>query len=157
MTPLPGPRPEHRSVDRHIGERIRERRAEMGLTQEELGAALSISYQQVQKYETGANRVSAGRLFDIAATLGVDIAYFFASYRGNVRGEPLPHGGHNRSAIELVRNFLDQGRGGARSRPVTAARARTERGDANGRLSSRAIPARRNSSRRRKARATAGC
>lgn len=107
MTPLPGPRPEHRSVDRHIGERIRERRAEMGLTQEELGAALSISYQQVQKYETGANRVSAGRLFDIAATLGVDIAYFFASYRGNVRGEPLPHGGHNRSAIELVRNFLE--------------------------------------------------
>lgn len=107
MTPLPGPRPEHRSVDRHIGERIRERRAEMGLTQEELGAALSISYQQVQKYETGANRVSAGRLFDIAATLGVDIGYFFASYRGNVRGEPLPHGGHNRSAIELVRNFLE--------------------------------------------------
>jgi transcriptional regulator with XRE-family HTH domain len=94
-------------IDFHVGERIRERRAEVGLTQEDLGIALQISYQQIQKYETGANRVSAGRLYEIAAALGVDIAYFFAGFETGQRAEPLPHGGHNRAAIELVRNFLE--------------------------------------------------
>ena len=64
-------------VDFHVGERIRERHAELGLTQEDLGRTLQISYQQIQKYETGANRVSAGRLFEIATALSVEIAYFF--------------------------------------------------------------------------------
>jgi transcriptional regulator with XRE-family HTH domain len=94
-------------VDFHIGGRIRLRRAELGLTQEDLAALLGISYQQVQKYEAGTNRVSAGRLFEIARTLNVDLAYFFDGYDGAARQSPLPHGGHNRAAIELVRNFLD--------------------------------------------------
>jgi transcriptional regulator with XRE-family HTH domain len=96
-----------KQVDFHVGERIRERRAELGLTQEDLGRALRISYQQIQKYETGANRVSAGRLFEIATALNVGISYFFEGYHGGGPGEPLPHGGHNRAAIELVRNFLE--------------------------------------------------
>jgi len=90
-----------------VGERIRHRRAEMGLTQEDLGRNLEISYQQIQKYETGANRISAGRLFEVAGALTVDVSYFFEGYNGAKPASPLPHGGHNRAAIELVRNFLE--------------------------------------------------
>jgi transcriptional regulator with XRE-family HTH domain len=99
--------PGGKTVDFHVGERIRQRRAELGLTQEDLGVALQISYQQIQKYETGTNRVSAGRLFEIGGVLGVDISYFFDGYSSGRPGANLPHGGHNRSAIELVRNFLE--------------------------------------------------
>ena len=69
--------------DFHVGERIRERRAGLGLTQEDLGGTLQISYQQIQKYETGANRISAGRLFEIASALDVGISYFFDGYAGD--------------------------------------------------------------------------
>ena len=94
-------------IDRHVGERIRHRRTELGLTQEQLGEALGVSYQQIQKYETGANRISAGRLYEIARRLGVDISDFFDGLddRDVVAGEvtALEHGGRQRSAIELVR------------------------------------------------------
>lgn len=113
-------------VDYHVGERIRERRAELGLTQEDLGAALQISYQQIQKYETGANRVSAGRLYEIAVALGVDVAYFFDGYDTDSRGTPMPHGGHNRAAIELVRNFLEIKDESLRSAVTTLMRALKE-------------------------------
>lgn len=66
-----------RRVDRHVGVRIRQRRLELGLTQQELSCALDISYQQIQKYETGSNRVSAGKLFGIAQAMGVSPNYFF--------------------------------------------------------------------------------
>jgi transcriptional regulator with XRE-family HTH domain len=94
-------------IDRHVGERIRHRRAEMGLTQDDLGRVLEISYQQIQKYETGANRISAGRLFEVGRALSVNISYFFEGYDGAKPSSALPHGGHNRAAIELVRNFLE--------------------------------------------------
>jgi transcriptional regulator with XRE-family HTH domain len=110
-------------VDFHVGERIRERRAELGLTQEDLGRTLQISYQQIQKYETGANRVSAGRLFEIATALSVEIAYFFDGYETGLPAEPLPHGGHNRAAIELVRNFLEIQDESVRSAVTTLMRA----------------------------------
>jgi transcriptional regulator with XRE-family HTH domain len=96
-----------RRVDDYVGERIRERRTELGLTQEELGRALKISYQQVQKYETAANRVSAGRLYELARELNVGIGYFFEGFDTTRPGTPMPHGGHNRAAIDLVRNFLE--------------------------------------------------
>jgi len=96
-----------KKVDDHVGERIRERRAQMGMTQEDLGRALNISYQQVQKYETGANRISAGRLYEIAEQLNVDITYFFADFAEGERNGPQEHGGKNRSTIELARNFAD--------------------------------------------------
>lgn len=64
-------------VDRHVGVMIRRRRDELGLTQQGLAAQLDISYQQIQKYESGTNRVSAGRLFILAEILGVDPSYFF--------------------------------------------------------------------------------
>lgn len=94
-----------RRVDRHVGERIRERRTLLGLTQEQLAAALNISYQQVQKYETGANRVSAGRLYEIAKELDCNVALFFEGVEPDADLEEQVHGGRNRSTIELVRNF----------------------------------------------------
>lgn len=94
-------------VDDHVGERIRERRTQMGLTQEHLASALAISYQQVQKYETGANRVSAGRLYEIAQRLEVDVGFFFEGLEPTSPSLPLEHGGKNRSTIELVRNFAE--------------------------------------------------
>jgi len=94
-------------VDHHVGERIRLRRTELGLTQEDLARQLGISYQQVQKYETGANRISAGRLYEIAGQLGIGVAYFFDGFEAGKPATEMPHGGHNRAAIELVRNFQE--------------------------------------------------
>jgi len=64
-------------IDRIVGQRLRWRRRELRLTQEKLGELLSLTFQQVQKYEKGVNRISAGRLYEIAAALGVQIAYFY--------------------------------------------------------------------------------
>ncbi|HMK78087.1 MAG TPA: helix-turn-helix transcriptional regulator [Xanthobacteraceae bacterium] len=66
-------------VDVHVGLRIRAARLAAGLSQERLGTALGVTFQQVQKYEKGANRVGAGRLSDIARVLSVPVAYFFES------------------------------------------------------------------------------
>ena len=66
-----------RDIDAQIGQRIMEARQAQDMTQERLADALGISFQQVQKYEKAANRVSAGRLFDIAHVLGRPITYFF--------------------------------------------------------------------------------
>ena len=65
------------AVDDHVGRRVRERRTEIGVSQQTLADALGISFQQVQKYENGTNRVAAGRLWDLANCLEVDIGYFF--------------------------------------------------------------------------------
>jgi transcriptional regulator with XRE-family HTH domain len=92
-------------IDAHVGERIRLRRTELGLTQEQLAEALDVSYQQVQKYETGANRVSAGRILEIAHKLSVDVGYFFDGLSDHDPSLPLEHGGRQRAAIELVRKF----------------------------------------------------
>jgi transcriptional regulator with XRE-family HTH domain len=96
-----------RRIDQHVGERIRLRRAELGLTQEQLAEALEVSYQQIQKYETGANRISASRIFQMARRLDVELGYFFEGLPVEDRTEqaPLEHGGRQRSAIELVRKF----------------------------------------------------
>lgn len=94
-------------VDQHVGARIRLRRTLLGLTQEQLAQSLDISYQQIQKYETGSNRVSAGRLYEIGLRLGVDVSHFFEGINPELGRQTLPHGGHNRIAIDLVRNFLD--------------------------------------------------
>ena len=65
------------SVDAHIGVRVRTRRMLIGMSQERLGELLRITFQQVQKYERGSNRVSASRLFDLAKVLGVTTGYFY--------------------------------------------------------------------------------
>ena len=64
-------------VDMHVGAAIRRRRRELGMTQQHLGKLVNIKFQQIQKYETGANRVSASRLWEISRALGVSVSYFF--------------------------------------------------------------------------------
>jgi transcriptional regulator with XRE-family HTH domain len=64
-------------IDALVGVRLRARRQELQISQQELGRRLGITFQQVQKYETGSNRMSAGRLNDISAALDVPISYFF--------------------------------------------------------------------------------
>jgi transcriptional regulator with XRE-family HTH domain len=75
-----GPHP----VDRHVGLRIRMRRKELGISQERLAEALGLTFQQVQKYERAANRVSASKLFEIARALNANVSYF---YEGLVAAE----------------------------------------------------------------------
>lgn len=65
------------SVDAHVGSRVRLRRMLIGMSQEKLGELLGLTFQQVQKYEKGANRIGASRLFDISTILGVPVSYFF--------------------------------------------------------------------------------
>lgn len=64
-------------IDVHVGQRIRRRRWMVGMTQQQLGEAVGIKFQQIQKYETGMNRVSASRLYEIAQALDVQVAFFF--------------------------------------------------------------------------------
>ena len=68
-----GPHP----VDRHVGRRVCEKRIALGYNQSDLGRALGLTFQQIQKYEKGANRISASKLWDIARFFKVDISYFF--------------------------------------------------------------------------------
>src|SRR6184192_1119568 len=70
---LEGPNP----IDVHVGSRIRLRRTLLGMSQERLGEALGLTFQQVQKYERGVNRVGASRLFDLSRVLDVPISFFF--------------------------------------------------------------------------------
>ena len=64
-------------VDIHVGQRIRQRRFMIGMTQDQLAEASGVKFQQIQKYETGMNRVSASRLWEFTKTLQVPISYFF--------------------------------------------------------------------------------
>ena len=66
------------NIDTFIGARLRERRAELHISQSELAARIGLTFQQVQKYERGDNRISASRLYEIAQALGVDVSYFYA-------------------------------------------------------------------------------
>lgn len=91
-------------VDVHVGKRIRQRRWLIGMTQQQLADAVGIKFQQIQKYETGMNRVSASRLWDVARTLGVSIAYFFE----DLADSPAAAGSDemaSKEAMELVRAF----------------------------------------------------
>lgn len=64
-------------IDLRIGQRVRTRRMELGLSQDSLARVLGVTFQQVQKYEKGVNRISAARLFTIAESLGAPVSYFF--------------------------------------------------------------------------------
>ncbi len=70
------------SIDAHVGSRVRLRRMLIGMSQEKLGELLGLTFQQVQKYEKGANRIGASRLYDISSILGVPVSYFFDDLQG---------------------------------------------------------------------------
>ncbi len=95
------------AVDVHVGKRIRHRRWMVGMTQQQLADQVGIKFQQIQKYETGMNRVSASRLWDISSTLGVPIAFFFEGIDSN-KGQSVHVGGDilaDKEALELVRSY----------------------------------------------------
>jgi len=89
-------------IDRHVGARIRERRIMLGLTQQQLADLIGVTYQQAHKYERGINRVSAGRLFEVAQVLGVPVSYFFD---GLEQGSERRISPRERMCLELARNF----------------------------------------------------
>lgn len=74
-------------VDVHVGARVRMRRMLIGMSQEKLGESLGLTFQQVQKYERGVDRVGAGRLYEVATALQVPVTYFFEELGG---GPPVP-------------------------------------------------------------------
>ncbi len=94
-------------VDGHVGRRVRERRNALGMSQEKLAAALGISFQQIQKYEKGANRVSAGRLYAMAQRLNVTPDYFFEGVELPSSKQIIPDllGRHDNQVIALVKGF----------------------------------------------------
>lgn len=92
-------------VDVHVGKRIRHRRWMIGVTQQQLADRVGIKFQQIQKYETGTNRVSASRLWDIADALGVTVTFFFEGFK-----EARPEGAGvdlmgDKEALALVRSY----------------------------------------------------
>jgi transcriptional regulator with XRE-family HTH domain len=82
---------------------VRERRLVLGLTQQQLATLVGITYQQAHKYETGANRISAGRLHAIAHALGVEPGYFYEGLGPAAPTRPTPR---QRQMLELVRSFV---------------------------------------------------
>jgi len=101
-------------VDVHVGKRIRHRRWLVGVTQQQLAEKVGIKFQQIQKYETGANRVSASRLWDIAESLEVDVSIFFAGME-STDADAAPQGAeqsavptdllNDKEALDLVRSY----------------------------------------------------
>lgn len=94
-------------VDHYVSLRIRQRRIMLGLTQQQMAELIGVTYQQAHKYETGINRISAGRLYQIAQALGVDIGYFFDDIEPDQPAkakatEMMPQ---QRMLLELARNF----------------------------------------------------
>jgi transcriptional regulator with XRE-family HTH domain len=92
--------------DREVGRRIRLRRLELGLSQTALGDGLNLTFQQVQKYENGINRVSAGRLQEIAKLLRVPIAFFFDDFGGSGGGSELSGLMTSAYSLRLLRAFV---------------------------------------------------
>lgn len=100
-------------VDVHVGKRVRHRRWMVGMTQQQLGENVGIKFQQIQKYETGMNRISASRLWDIATALDVPISFFFEGLDGaeslaaSAESEARPKGDllADKEALELVRSY----------------------------------------------------
>jgi transcriptional regulator with XRE-family HTH domain len=89
-------------IDRHVGARIRERRIMLGLTQQQLADLIGVTYQQAHKYERGINRVSAGRLYEIARVLSVPVSHFFDGVETEAGPPASPR---ERMCLELARNF----------------------------------------------------
>jgi len=95
-------------VDVHVGQRMRHRRWMLGITQPQLAARVGITFQQIQKYEAGMNRVSASRLWDIAEAMEVDVTFFFEGLRGGEsrRDEAVAGASaENREEVELLRSY----------------------------------------------------
>lgn len=97
-------------VDVHVGKRVRHRRWMVGMTQQQLASMVGIKFQQIQKYETGMNRISASRLWDIGEALHVPVSFFFEGldeeHEGKRASENVPSDLlADKEALELVRSY----------------------------------------------------
>jgi transcriptional regulator with XRE-family HTH domain len=142
-TPSGKPNP----IDVHVGGRVRLRRTLLGMSQEKLGEALGLTFQQVQKYERGANRVGASRLFDLSRVLDVPVSFFFDDMNDELKlqspaqiaginelDEPPAHFEHDpmakRETLELVRAYYRIADPGVRKRVYELAKALADASDA---------------------------
>ena len=91
------------ATDQLVGKRLRECRLALGMSAHEFSELIGVTYQQVNKYERAINRISAGRLYEIARELGVSIEYFFEGLERDE--EQLPHG--QRRLLEIMRNLAE--------------------------------------------------
>ena len=94
----------NKKLDAFIGDKVKQRRIELGIPQKKLGVCLGVSHEQIRKYEIGDNKISASMLYSIANVLGVDFYYFFEGFRE----EKLPIQSNEKNTLEkleLVRNF----------------------------------------------------
>jgi len=99
-------------IDLHLGKRLRRRRRLLGLTQQQLAVAVGIRFQQIQKYECGANRISAARLWQLAEALEISVSYFYDGLaemqaRSEVTSPPEPREGMmaRKETIDLIRAY----------------------------------------------------
>ena len=95
-----------KAMDVHVGNRLRMRRSIIGWSQERLAEAVGLTFQQVQKYERGANRISASRLYDFRRVLDVDVSYFFEQYNEKQKPANFKYGFADTDQDE----FLDTGK-----------------------------------------------
>ena len=131
----PNPR-EPNPIDRHVGSRVRLRRQMMEMSQEKLGEELGVTFQQVQKYERGANRIGASRLYDLSRVLDVPVSFFFddmatdsgqgaraaalaESAGPSYEADPMA----KRETLELVRAYYKVGNPAVRKRLFELAKA----------------------------------
>ena len=94
------------TMDTHVGSRVRLRRMLLGMSQEKLGEHLGLTFQQVQKYEKGINRIGASRLFELGKVLGVPIQYFYDEAPSDASGLPMAAGFAEGPAETYVVDFL---------------------------------------------------
>ena len=128
-------------VDIHVGSRVRLRRTMLGMSQEKLGEAIGLTFQQVQKYERGANRIGASRLFELSRVLDVPVSFFFDDMPLDA-GPPTehPHDGEDaemvdldpmakRETLELVRAYYRISDSSVRKKGFELAKALARAGD----------------------------
>src|SRR5260370_26237274 len=132
-------------IDVHVGARVRLRRTMLGLSQEKLGEAIGLTFRQVQKYERGANRIGASRLYELSQVLDVPVAFFFDD-ADPVRAPAIPAGFaepaaeafesdplRRRETVELVEAYYAIDDAAVRRRLFDLAKALAAEGEAGGR------------------------
>ncbi|HEY3639430.1 MAG TPA: helix-turn-helix transcriptional regulator [Rhizomicrobium sp.] len=102
------PKKQANPIDAQVGNRVRLRRMLVGMSQEKLGEMLGLTFQQVQKYEKGVNRIGAGRLYQVASILGVTVSYFYEDVSDREPNGLVPANDH---ATPPVMEFLSSGEG----------------------------------------------
>lgn len=129
-------------VDIHVGSRVRLRRTMLGMSQEKLGEAIGLTFQQVQKYERGANRIGASRLFELSRVLDVPVSFFFDDMPSETAmRSSRSHAGEDdapidldpmakRETLELVRAYYRIGESGVRKKVFELTKALARAGDA---------------------------